>query len=375
MSVRACFGDINRPTSNTDTIVYANSDGLVTHISGIAINGDVGTNTQVLTSDGNGGLAWGDLQGQGVIPTLQTVMDEGNSAGTDLDMNGYNITSEENLIVGTTGTLELNGDQGIMFNSEFGSAGNVLTSNGPLTSPTWVAPTLVTAVGDLNMAGFAINNCAEFVSNLPITVPNGMDFTMIPTCPGVPTSAGQLTNKAYVDSTMAAAGVVAPNVDNHWSAMQTFSAGITVQNTVASFSAGAYSLVAGSLYNGVAASINDYVISSPPGALPASTQNMTWSVTNWGTDGASQALPDPVFGRVGQVLRIINMNPNNQQLQLYVGNGQLYNMSGGGGYSQKKLEFKLLGYAQFICLVDPGGNPAWFATAVGASGGPTWSDA
>ena len=53
----------------------------------------------------------------------------------------------------------------------------------------------------------------------------------------------------------------------------------------------------------------------------------------------------------------------------------MYNMSGGGGYSQKKLEFKLLGFAQFICLVDPGGNPAWFATDVGSGGSPTWSDA
>jgi len=302
-------------------------------------------------------------------------MAEGNSAGTDLNMNSYNITSEENLMVWSTGVLNLVGDQGITFNEEFGAAGNVLTSNGPLTNPTWEAPTLVTAVGDLNMAGYAIDNCSELLSNLPIVVPNGMTFTMIPTCAAAPTVDGQLTNKAYVDSTMAAAGVVAPNVDNHWSAIQTFNAGIAVQNTAATFSAGSYSLVNGSLYNGVAATIGDYVVANTPGALGASTQNMTWSLTNWGTDGASQALPDPVFGRVGQVLRIINMNPNNEQLQLYVGNGQMYNMSGGGGYSQKKLEFKLLGFAQFICLVDPGGNPAWFATDVGSGGSPTWSDA
>ena len=98
-------------------------------------------------------------------------------------------------------------------------------------------------------------------------------------------------------------------------------------------------------------------------------------MTNWGTDAASQALPDPVPGRVGQVLRIINMNPNNQQLQLCVTNGQMFNMSGGGGFSQKKLEFKLLGYAEFVCLRDPDGNAGWFATDVGSGGSPTWSDA
>ena len=51
MSVRECFGDINRPTSKEDTIVYANANGLVTHIAGISLDGDVGANTQVLTSD------------------------------------------------------------------------------------------------------------------------------------------------------------------------------------------------------------------------------------------------------------------------------------------------------------------------------------
>jgi len=174
---------------------------------------------------------------------------------------------------------------------------------------------------------------------------------------------------------MAAAGVVAPGVDNHWSSMQTFTAGITVQNTPAVFSAGSISLVAGSLYNGVASSIPDYAVAAPSDALPASTQNMTWSITNWGADGAAQALPDPVPERVGQVLRIVNMNPSNVKLQLYVSNGQMFNMSGGGGFSQKKLEFKLLGYAKFVCLLDPSGNAGWFATDVGSGGSPTWSDA
>ena len=93
MSVRECFGNIKRPTSKDDTIVYANADGLVTHIAGLSINGDAGLNTQVITSDGNGGITWADLQGQGVIPSLQTVMEEGNLAGADLDMNAHNIVS------------------------------------------------------------------------------------------------------------------------------------------------------------------------------------------------------------------------------------------------------------------------------------------
>jgi len=331
ISVRECFGNINRPTSKDDTIVYANGDGLVTHIAGISLDGDVGDGTQVLSSDGNGGLMWADLQGQGVIPTLQVVMDTGNQAGADLDMNTYNIVSQDNLMIWSTGSLDLAGDQGLMVNSDYGAVGGVLTSHGPLTNPTWEAPTLVPAITDLNMAGFAIDNCSELLSNLPIIVPNGMTFTALPTCAAAPTVDDQLTNKSYVDSTMASAGVVAPNVDNAWSALQTFTAGITVQNVAAILSAGCYSLVNGSLYNGVAASIGDYAVVAAPGGLGASTQNMTWSLTNWGTDGASQALPDPVTGRVGQVLRIINMNPNNQQLQLYVNGGQMFNMSGGGG--------------------------------------------
>ena len=99
MSVRSFFGEISRPMQG-ENIIYQ-KEGLVTSIKAMKIKGSVGEDSEVLASDGSGGIEWRALDsgGGGVVPSLAEVMGVGGTAGADLDMGEFDINKSSALII------------------------------------------------------------------------------------------------------------------------------------------------------------------------------------------------------------------------------------------------------------------------------------
>jgi soluble P-type ATPase len=168
------------------------------------INGDAGTAGQVLTSGGAvASPEWAD--GAGGAETLSEVLGNGNDAG-GLDIDNLNQLSVSSIlsttadidITTTTGDILLVSSDNIsmtigatsvlFINSDAGTAGQVLTSNGTAVAPTWsdietLIPTLEVVLSSGNSAGgLSIdmnNNDITNVLNLDvINISSTVDITL-----------------------------------------------------------------------------------------------------------------------------------------------------------------------------------------------------
>ena len=99
MSVRSFFRDIARPQQG-ESVTYQKG-GLVTSIKAMKIKGSLGEGSEVLASDGAGGIEWRALEsgGGGLVPSLAEVMGVGGTAGADLDMGEFDITKSSQLCI------------------------------------------------------------------------------------------------------------------------------------------------------------------------------------------------------------------------------------------------------------------------------------
>ena len=297
MSVRSFFGEISRPMQG-ENIIYQ-KEGLVTSIKAMKIKGSVGEDSEVLASDGSGGIEWRALDsgGGGVVPSLAEVMGVGGTAGADLDMGEFDINKSSALII---------------------SAPSISLS-GPVS------------------------------------------FTDIPTCPDAAsaTQPEQLVSKGYVDSAISqeiiASGGVGLDVANTWTAVQNFSGGVTANwNSLQNFSGGAQiqSTVANSCFQ-----VNTEETGADYGVAVMKTNY--WVYQGPGTDQDPQQLPEPGADRAGQKIIIINNASANVDIHL---SGRIMKFIGIGGTNDAIVSctFKRYATCEFVCCNTTNGY-LWIA--------------
>jgi len=189
MSVRSTVG-----FSNTETPEIINPYP-VNFNSTILLNGEIGPEGQVISSNGDGTMSWVPTGGAGSVPTLAQVLAVGASANNLAITSVKGISNTTLLTIGSDATINLTPATGLAVSGDVGTAGQVLTSNGS-APPSWEdaltsVPTLsavmtagAIASTDLDMAQNDILNCAA-VSNstavlaLTSNVGIGMDTTAL----------------------------------------------------------------------------------------------------------------------------------------------------------------------------------------------------
>jgi len=133
-------------------------------LGNIQINSSSGTAGQVLTSNGNSAPTWTTIAG-GWVGTATSDLNMGiyNISSSTLDNSGGRLTIGANntsLLIGKGGvTTNILGN--IQINSSSGTAGQVLTSNGNTSTPSWTTITggwVGTATSDLNMGIYNISS-------------------------------------------------------------------------------------------------------------------------------------------------------------------------------------------------------------------------
>ena len=153
----------------TSTGLILGKSGNTTNIRGnLQINASSGTSGQYLTSAGSGGVPTWTTSTSGWVGT----------ATSNLNMSSFSIdASANNLSIGTlTSTGVVLGKSGattnlqgiVKINNSAGSSGQILTSTGASTAPTWQsAPAsswVGTATSNLNMSSFSIDASANNLS-------------------------------------------------------------------------------------------------------------------------------------------------------------------------------------------------------------------
>jgi len=148
-------GDISGQTINLNT-------------SSLKLNGEVGTPGKILTVNLLGKPSWGESKN--IIPTLEDVMYEGNTAGTNLNMNGFqinNVTSINGQIILDDESINLNTNSfyldanNILLNGTEGQTGEFFYIGE--SGPTWktiesvTTPTLSEVMNQGNIAGATLN--------------------------------------------------------------------------------------------------------------------------------------------------------------------------------------------------------------------------
>jgi hypothetical protein len=373
MSVRSVFGLINTPTSSEQKIPYVDGVGLVSLISGMSIAGDVGTANQVVGSDSAGGIIWRDMAGQGVVPNLAVVLQEGNICSADILLAGNNIESTADLRLTTPYQIQFN-CEGILLGEEIGEIGQVLTTQGYNAVPTWTTPALGPATADLNMQNNDIYNVTALMNgggplqiNASPTFPHTATFSVIPVCPVAPIGASDLTNKDYVDGLMASAGNVAPNVDNHWTALQSFTGGISLDTGALVSSAGAQIAIPGASYVAAATSQGSYYYTGG-GAGTIGAQNNIWCIV-WDTDGTLDiSLPNADPGMNGASVTVFNMNRVGNGTSLRVNASPMYDCyQGGQDTVMLSVQFNRYCQVTFMCGGNPDGTASWLVTNISSA--------
>ena len=208
-------------------------------------------------------------------------MTQAGVAGSDLNMSTFNITSP--------GTLNLIAANGVGFDGSknSGALGEVLVSQGN-APPAWTAIALsdLPLTGDLNMAGNGLVDCASITNDAQIplainapslSIAGKTTFADVPACASAPVAAGDIANKAYVDTTLAAANGVTTDIANTSTAVNSFVVGANIAIPNLSYAATTADSAAYDLFGT---------------ATPAlSTQNNVWSYT--GNADGTWTLPDP----------------------------------------------------------------------------------
>jgi len=282
MSIASFFGNkINSPPPN-GKIVYANENKEVNIVKLLANNVAASSDDMVL-GNVDGVAEWRLLEAGGdtIVPTLAEVMTQAGVAGSDLNMSTFNITSP--------GTLNLIAANGIGFDtaSDSGAIGDVLVSQGN-APPVWstIALSDLPLTGDLNMAGNGLVDCASITNDaqfpLNIIAPSlsiigKTTFNDVPACADAPVSDIDIANKAYVDSTLAAANGVTTDTANSFTAVNTFFAGANIAIPTLAYAATTADPAAYVKFG-----------TTTPGL---SIQNNVWSYT--GNADATWTLPDP----------------------------------------------------------------------------------
>ena len=175
MSVRSFFGVINQPQEG-ENIVYQKG-GLVTSIKAMKIGGSVGEQDDFLASDGAGGLEWRAVQTGGggvtVVPSLADVMAVGGKAGSDLDMDQFDIIKSTTLHI--------------------------------------AAPN--------------------------ISIDGAVDFSVIPLCSAATNAQqpSELVSKGYVDTALAGAVGISPGDDNQWTGVNEFTGEVKISDPSKSY--------------------------------------------------------------------------------------------------------------------------------------------
>tara|TARA_Y100001972_G_scaffold127790_1_gene185864 strand:+ start:3860 stop:7855 length:3996 start_codon:yes stop_codon:yes gene_type:complete len=194
-------------TGNGDTGITS-TQGIVTINSGVLniaglyselqLQGNPGTTGQVLISQGVGATPiWGTAAGTN--PTLQQVLDTGNSATQNIILTGNVKISQGSLLIDSTSFIELNADKGLL--------GQVLVSGGPSGPPTWAAAGTGTVtqvnVTDTTYVDMSVDN------STPATPSVSSELV---TTGSVTTGPGGLTNVFYDDDTTGTNYTIANNL-------------------------------------------------------------------------------------------------------------------------------------------------------------------
>jgi len=233
MSIASFFGNkINSPPPN-GTIVNANENQEVNIVKLLAYN-VAASSDDMVKGNVDGVAEWRLLESGGdtIVPTLAEVMTQAGIAGSDLNMDTFNITSP--------GTLNLIANNGIGFDSASNSGvfGDVLVSQGN-APPAWstIALSDLPLTGYSNMNGNGLVDCASITNDaqipLMITVPSisvagKTTFADVPACANAPVADIDIANKAYVDATLAAADGVTTDVANIFTAINSFNVGTNI---------------------------------------------------------------------------------------------------------------------------------------------------
>ena len=183
-------------TGNGDTGITS-TQGIVTINAGVLnitglyselqLQGNPGTTGQVLISQGVGATPiWGTPAGTN--PTLQQVLDTGNSATQNIILTGNVKISQGSLLIDSTSFIELNNDKGTL--------GQVLVSGGPAGPPTWATPGTGTVtqvnVTDTTYVDMSVDNSTPSTPSV--------NAALI-TTGSVTTGPGGLTTAFYDDDT------------------------------------------------------------------------------------------------------------------------------------------------------------------------------
>jgi hypothetical protein len=358
MSVRSTFGNINSPPPN-GRIIYENEDKEVNIVKLLANNVAASSDDMVL-GNVDGIAEWRLLDGGGeaIVPTLAEVMTQSGVAGTDLNMDNFNITSP--------GILNIIADGGVGFDDQnnAGSLGQVLVSQGS-APPLWSTVSLsdLPLTGDLEMSGHNILDCAGIANNgtLPLVIqaPGGMGvagiatFTAPPVCVALPTVANQLANKDYVDTTLAAANGITTDTNNTFTALNSFNAGANITVPGAGYAACSPDPAS---YNYAGVIMGSLIV-----------KDSVWSFT--GDNNEIWELPTPV-GNGGASILIINSSA--KSTTLYV-NGQMRNLTEGQNGSDKTgFHFQQSGCVKLTSFNAPEGG-RWGVTFYSQNVSFTWA--
>jgi len=153
--------------ANAQVVIKADGDLVIANGAGIQANGVWGSAGQVLTSDGSGGLYYGNnaltannannLNGKTESNLTVNSASNANNSGylggtaaasyvqnTDSRTLSGNLTFSANLLVSNTGNIILSVNSGISANGTFGSNNNILASNG--SAVYWTSQTTVSNV-------------------------------------------------------------------------------------------------------------------------------------------------------------------------------------------------------------------------------------
>jgi hypothetical protein len=155
--------------TTASSLVLGKSANTTNILGNIQINSSSGTAGQVLTSNGDNTVpTWNSLSsvGFGWVGTASSNLSMGTYSiiGSSLDSSGTNLsiggTTAESVTLGrATKVTNILGN--FQINSSSGVSGQVLTSNGNNTEPTWNTITsgfIGTATSDLNMSSYNITN-------------------------------------------------------------------------------------------------------------------------------------------------------------------------------------------------------------------------
>jgi hypothetical protein len=316
--------------------------------SSILLNGEVGPAGQVISSNGDGTMAWIPTGGAGSVPTLAQVLAVSNDANqlqiTDLKA----IASSLTINIDSDATINLVPSTGLTINGAVGDDGQVLTSQGIGNPPYWAdavsaVPTLgavmtegAQASADLNMASFDITNCTSISNSivggsLTIDATSGISITStcnfptdVPTCVVPPIDDEDLTNKLYVDALVAVSVGLSPSYPAGftWVGPQVFENTTTHASIVAPN--GANTIQSALAQLSVSDNPNSYyhVLTNTDKTFdPADYVFDATLVYTGNTDDAVWFLPVPSAQYVGCSFLFRNLSENDKNLQIQITGG------------------------------------------------------